>query len=151
MQDIFSAEQLKAATVKKVDNPNSSLLLNQGNLKFELRALPLEVQFSPVFGIETLDYNHDGHLDILLAGNFFDVLPEMGQYNANYGLLLEGNGKGEFEVKKPKDTGFFTKGQVRQMARLRGANGQDYLVLAKNNDKMQVFGIKKNGGMISGL
>ncbi|WP_162055269.1 VCBS repeat-containing protein [Pontibacter pamirensis] len=142
IHEILPEEELKAAVVKKVENPNSSLLINKGNMKFSLEALPVEVQFSPIHGIETLDYNQDGHLDILLAGNFYDVLPEIGQYDANYGLLLEGTGKGKFEVKSPKNTGFFTKGQVRKMQQVKGANGQTYLLLAKNNDRLQVFSFR---------
>ncbi|GAA4425438.1 VCBS repeat-containing protein [Pontibacter saemangeumensis] len=143
IHEILPEEELKAAVVKQVNNPNSSLLLNNGSMRFTLEALPVEAQFSPVHGIETLDYNQDGHLDILLAGNFFDVLPEIGRYDANYGLLLEGKGRGKFEVKPPKETGFFTKGQVRKMQQVTGANGQTYLLLAKNNDKLQVFGLRK--------
>ena len=143
LHEILPEEELKAAVVKQVNNPNSSLLINNGNMKFTMEALPVEAQFSPIHGIETLDYNHDGHLDILLAGNFFDVLPEIGRYDASYGLVLEGKGKGKFEVKKPKESGFFTKGQVRKMQQVRGANGQIYLLLAKNNDRLQVFSFRK--------
>ncbi|MHC2991059.1 hypothetical protein OB13_05490, partial [Pontibacter sp. HJ8] len=89
--------------------------------------------------------NSDGILDILLAGNFYDVLPEIGQYDANYGLLLEGNGKGKFVVRKPKDSGFFTKGQVRKMKQVTAANGQAYFLLAKNKDKLQVFSLREQG------
>jgi hypothetical protein len=142
IQEILPKEELKAALVKKVDNPNSSFLINQGNMKFSLEALPVEVQFSPIHAIETVDYNQDGHLDILLAGNFHDVLPEIGQYDANYGLVLEGKGNGRYEVRKPKDSGFFTKGQVRRMKQVTGANGQAFFLLAKNNDRLQVFRLR---------
>ncbi|WP_266202659.1 VCBS repeat-containing protein [Pontibacter kalidii] len=142
LQEMLPEEELKAAVVRKVVNPNSSFLINQGNSTFSLEALPVEVQFSPIHAIETVDYNQDGQLDILLAGNFYDVLPEIGQYDANYGLLLEGRGNGRFEVRKPKDTGFFTKGQVRRMRQVAGANGQVYFLLAKNNAPLQVFGLQ---------
>ncbi len=143
MQDIFPAQELKEAVVKRVENANSSLLLNKGNLQFALQPMPLEAQFSPIYGIETLDYNHDGNLDILLAGNFFDVLPELGQYDASYGLVLQGTGKGQFRARKPKDTGFFTQGQVRRMQQLKGADGMPYFLLAKNNATLQVFGCRE--------
>ncbi|AKD02019.1 VCBS repeat-containing protein [Pontibacter korlensis] len=144
IHEILPEAELKAALIKKVDNPNSSVLINKGNMSFALEALPVEVQFSPIHAIETVDYNKDGHLDILLAGNFHDVLPEIGQYDANYGLVLEGKGGGRFEVKKPKESGFFTKGQVRRMRQVTGANGQPYFLLGKNNDKLQVFGIQSS-------
>lgn len=143
IRDIFSEEELKQAVVKKVTNPNTSLLINEGNFQFTLKALPVEAQFSPVFGIDTLDYNQDGKLDILLAGNFFDVLPEIGRYDANYGLVLRGKGQGEFDVIQSKDSGFFVKGQVRRMRQMRAPNGQTFIILAKNNDYVQVFSYRK--------
>jgi hypothetical protein len=139
MNDLFSPEDLKSAVVKKVTHPNTSLLINEGNMRFSLRELPHEVQFSPVFGIETMDYNQDGYLDLLLTGNFFDVVPELGRYDANHGLVLRGNGKAEYVVLQPKDTGFLVKGQVRHMQKMRGANNQTWIVLAKNNEPAQVY------------
>ncbi|MGV3586424.1 MAG: VCBS repeat-containing protein [Adhaeribacter sp.] len=141
--DIFSPEDLQGAIIKKAVNPHTSLLLNQGNFKFTLQALPLEAQFSPVHSIQTFDYNHDGVLDLLLTGNFFDVLPEIGRYDANYGLVLKGKGKGKFEAIPSRDSGFFTKGQVRQSRQITGANGQPLIILAKNNEQVQIFSYKK--------
>ena len=142
INEIFDAEQLKAAVVKRVDNAHSSLLVNNGNLGFALQALPLEAQFSPVFGIETLDYNQDGNLDILLTGNFYDVLPELGRYDANHGLLLQGKG-GEFTPLRSVQTGFHTRGQVRRMGVVQGASGRQLLLLAKNGAPAQLFEVRK--------
>jgi hypothetical protein len=122
-----------------VVNPNTSLLINEGSGRLTLRALPTEVQFSPISGIETMDYNGDGHLDVLLAGNFFDVLPEMGQYDANYGLVLEGQGKGAFWVVKPKESGFFVDGQVRAIRKVKGADGREKFIVARNNAHALLF------------
>lgn len=93
------------------------------------------------------DYNHDGQLDILLTGNFFDVLPEIGRYDGNRGLILKGigknqEGKPQFVALKPSQTGFSVSGQVRKMRKAKNANGQELIVLAKNKDKVQVFGVK---------
>jgi hypothetical protein len=140
--EIFPEEILKEAVVKKAETPYTSYLINEGNLNFTLKALPVEAQFSPVFCIDTLDYNRDGYLDVLLTGNFYDVLPELGRYDANYGLLMQGNGKGDFKVVKSQDSGFFVKGQVRKMGQIKGKNGQILIILAKNNDKLQIFGKK---------
>ncbi|QHT68902.1 VCBS repeat-containing protein [Rhodocytophaga rosea] len=141
--DIFSPEQMKTVVEKKVYNPASSFLINEGNGKFTLEALPVEAQFSPIYGIETLDYDQDGKQDILLTGNFFDVLPEIGRYDANYGLILKSSGKGKFSVVFPRESGFFVKGQVRHARKIKGASNQEFIVLAKNNDKTQIFSYKK--------
>jgi hypothetical protein len=146
LDQIFTEEERKGAVVKEVTNPSTSFLLNQGNGKFTLKALPVEVQFSPIHGIETVDYNSDGRPDILLAGNFLDVLPELGQYDANYGLVLEGTEGGEFRVLKPKESGFFVTGQVRDMRKVKGADGKERIVLVRNNGNAAVFGYRTPKG-----
>jgi enediyne biosynthesis protein E4 len=144
IQEVFSPEELKNATVRRVYNSNTSFLINEGGFKFRLEALPLQAQFSPVLGIQVADYNQDGHNDIFLAGNFFDVIPEIGRYDASYGLILQGSGKGTYKVVMPKESGFFVKGQVRDMQIVKGANNQEFLILSKNNDPVQVFSFKKS-------
>ena len=122
-------------------------MLNDGKGNFTLVGLPLEAQLSPIFGIVATDYNHDGKTDLLLTGNFFDVLPEIGRYDANNGLLLQNTGKNAsgqptFVPVRPTQSGFAVRGQVRRMKNLRTAQGKNYIILAKNRDKVQVFGVK---------
>ncbi|MEZ4901352.1 MAG: VCBS repeat-containing protein [Spirosomataceae bacterium] len=129
---------------KTVNQPNSVLLLNNGKGDFELMPLPLEAQLSPIFGIVVIDHDHDGLLDILLTGNFFDVLPEIGRYDGNNGLILKGlgkdtNGKPQFVALASNQTGFEVKGQVRNMKKAKSINGKTLILLAKNKDKLQVF------------
>ncbi len=141
--ELFTPEQLKDGIEKKIVTTKSSFLINDGKGNFELKALPFAAQFSPISAIETGDFDKDGILDIVLAGNFFDVLPEWGRFDANYGLFLKGQGKGEFQTIKSKDSGFRSMGQVRKMYKLRTNGNNEVLVLAKNNDKAQVFSFKK--------
>lgn len=138
--DILDEAQLKEATVQHANMGATALLLNNGKGNFVYEALPAQAQFSPVCGVDFLDYDHDGRMDLVLAGNFFDVLPEIGRYDASYGVVLHNLGKAadgtvRYEYVNPAVSGFFVRGQVRHMARL--AQGQ--LILAKNNDRAQVF------------
>ncbi|RFS17649.1 VCBS repeat-containing protein [Emticicia sp. C21] len=139
VDEIFTSEQKEGMIDKSVVHPQTSFFINDGKGNFSIVPLPIEVQFSPVYGIETCDYDHDNQLDIILTGNFFDVLPEIGRYDSNHGIVLHGKGQGKFEVLKPQDTGFFSTGQVRQMKIVKGAK-KNMLILAKNNDKVQVIG-----------
>jgi hypothetical protein len=142
-EDIFLAQQREGTSIKMVQEAETSVLINDGKGNFTLKALPIQAQTSPIHAILTDDYDNDGKMDILLAGNFFDVLTELGRYDANYGLLLTGNGKGEFTARKPRDTGFFVRGQVRRMQAGHGVNGKPFIILAKNNDRAQVFSLTK--------
>jgi hypothetical protein len=138
VEELFTDEQREGATVRQIQTTSSSFMINDGKGNFTFQALPYQAQFSPIRAIQTGDFNKDGKLDILLAGNFFDSLPEWGRFDANYGLLLEGQGKGKFAVKLSKQTGFKTLGQVRNMALVKGGKST-YVVLAKNDEKAQVF------------
>jgi hypothetical protein len=138
-EDIFSEQQRQGMDVKTANTAETSILINNGDGTFAIKALPIQAQTSPIHAILTGDYNKDGKTDVLLAGNFFDVLTEVGRYDANYGLLLLGDGKLNFRATDPKKSGFFVKGQVRRMVQLK----QGQLILAKNNSQAQVFMPKK--------
>jgi hypothetical protein len=132
--DIFSADELHDALFLKASVLQSSYLENQGNNKFKLSPLPREAQYSPVYAINTGDYNKDGKTDMLLAGNFFGTRIKFGEYDANKGLLLTGSGKGEFSPLNDLQSGFNIRGEVRDIRSVNLASGKSMLVFALNND-----------------
>ena len=138
--DIFTPEQLKLALHLEAFVFSSSILINDGKGKFEVTQLPMEVQFSPMFGICSGDFDGDGNQDVLMGGNFYNVKPEVGRYDASYGVFLKGDGKGNFISIKPKDSGFFVDGQVRDIQKIT-VGKSDYILVARNNDTPLVFKI----------
>ncbi|MEI6051012.1 MAG: FG-GAP-like repeat-containing protein, partial [Bacteroidota bacterium] len=114
--DIFSAEELKDALVLKASVFASCYLENKGNNQFELSPLPREAQYSPIYGIKAGDYNEDGNPDMIVTGNFFGTRIKFGEYDANKGLLLTGNGKGNFTVTNDLQSGLHINGEVRDIA-----------------------------------
>ena len=142
VEDMFDEKQLQNTIVKDIQTTSTVLLINDGKGNFSLKILPHEVQYSPVMAVESGDFNHDGHVDLLLAGNFYDNLPEWGRFDMNYGLYLTGDGNGNFKTLLPSKSGFKTVGQVRKMAKIKTSAGKEMVVLAKNDDKAQVFNFK---------
>jgi hypothetical protein len=142
--DIFSAEELKDALVLKASVFASCYLENKGNNQFELSPLPREVQYSPIYGIQTGDFNQDGNPDMILAGNFFGTRIKFGEYDANKGLLLTGNGEGDFTVLTDTQSGFHIDGEVRDIADVKLASGKNMLVFALNNDSVRLYGLSVN-------
>jgi len=131
----FAASRIEAAaTVLEARDFASSVAIDQGHGTFVLQPLPTEAQFAPVYGAVAADFDRDGHADLLLGGNFFGVTPVQGRYDASYGLLLAGDGKGGFV---PIDIDI--DGQVRHMALARGPNGARFVVVAKNGDRLQML------------
>jgi hypothetical protein len=136
----FAAGRIEdAATALEARDFASSVAIDQGNGAFVLHALPAEAQFAPVYAALTGDFDRDGHTDLLLGGNFYGVTPVQGRYDASYGLLLSGDGKGGFVPVDLEKSGVVIEGQVRHMALVRGPKGERFVVVARNGDRLQVL------------
>ncbi len=131
----FLKEEIDGAQVVKAEYFASSYIENLGNGEFRISQLPLEAQFSPIYGIVTADLNEDGNLDVMLTGNFYASEVSVGRYDASVGLVLLGDGAGGFDVVKPKDSGFLADGDSRGFVRLRSGQ-RDLFLVANNSNKM---------------
>lgn len=139
MKDIFKKDELKDARKLICEEMGSVLLENQGNGKFKMKALPIAAQLGPVYGILTADYNADGHQDLLLTGNSYAPESISGRLDAFHGLLLLGNGKGNFSPVSAATSGFLVEGDGKGLAELNLADGNKLVISAQNNDKLKVF------------
>ena len=138
LTDIFSPAELAGAVLKQAYTFATALARNNGDGSFTLVPLPLEAQLAPVYGVLAADFDGNGTLDLLLAGNFDGVQPEIGRMSASYGLLLRGDGKGNFTPVRTAESGFLVPGQARDIARIRTRAGPRYVV-TRNNDRPLVF------------
>src|SRR5438132_8336255 len=136
--DIFSPAELAGAILKQAHTFATALARNNGDGSFTLIPLPREAQLAPVYGILARDFDGDGKTDLLLAGNFDGVQPEIGRMSAGYGLLLRGDGAGGFTPVRAAQSGFMVPGQARDIERVRTRRGDLYIV-TRNNDRPLVF------------
>src|SRR6185295_17645086 len=83
--------KLQAATLQSI------VLLNRSQ-QFEVRSLPYEAQFAPAFSVNIADFDGDGFEDVFLSQNFFANQPEIPRYDGGRGLLIRGDGTGNFSV-----------------------------------------------------
>ena len=111
----------------------SAAFINQGDLNFTVKALPKEAQFSPIFAIEAGDFDKDGDQDLLLGGNLYKVKPEVGRYDATYGVYLENDGKGTL-LSIPQGSGFHQNGEIRS---IKSINHK--IVVARNSDALVIY------------
>lgn len=118
-----------------VDQFASMYFENVGGLKFKTHVLPNEAQLSKTFVVVTEDFDKDGATDILTAGNFYGGSTYQSVYDASEGMLLKGDGKGNFKAMHAQASGLWLKGQVRDIKPVRTANGIIYVV-AKNGEKL---------------
>jgi enediyne biosynthesis protein E4 len=136
--DVFPQKDLADAVVKNAYTFATTLVRNNGDGSFTLEPLPLEAQIAPIYGIVAADIDGDGKQDLLMAGNFDGVQPQIGKMSAGYGLYLRGDGKGHFTPVRALDSGFFVPGQARDVQRVRTRTGSIYIV-SRNNDRPLIF------------
>jgi hypothetical protein len=146
--DIFSEEQFGDVYERDSRYFNTAYIENLGNGSFEIRSLPIQAQFAPVFGILAKDYNHDGNCDVLLTGNSYSSNVEDGQYDALIGLYLEGDGTGNFKPVLSRESGFFVDGDAKGMAELTMADGRSLILAAQNSGKMKVFSVENSNSKL---
>ncbi|MPR34530.1 VCBS repeat-containing protein [Salmonirosea aquatica] len=136
-QDLFSDDELKGAFRAEAFTLQSTLLVNEGNGKFIVKALPRLAQQAPVFGIVPFDFNHDGHMDVVLSGNFFPNEVHMGRQDASRGLLLLGDGRGNFKAASAAQSGLNLTGDARTSRLLHTPKGL-LLLTAINSQGVKV-------------
>jgi hypothetical protein len=123
------------------DETASCYFENLGNGKFYKHILPVEAQFAPVNTLLCSDFDHDGYIDILLAGNEYQAEVMSGRYDASYGLLLKGNAQKQFTAVPYQKSGFAVDGDVKNMKLLNTAGPGRLVLVAVNNDSMRAFRI----------
>jgi len=138
--DIFSETELQGSIIHSVSMLESIILWNNGDGTFEINELPKEAQLAPIYAILAKDIDDDGHKDIVLGGNLHNVKPEVGRYDASYGLYLRGVGDREFEVVKPQESGLYIDGEIRDLETVHN-NNREMMMVIKNSDSIQFWGI----------
>jgi enediyne biosynthesis protein E4 len=139
--DIFTPDELKGSTILEAHEFQTGVLINDGQGRFTWKSLPVEAQFSPVYAIHVRDFDQDGKSDILLGGNLFGAKPEVGRYDASYGVYLKGDGKGEFTALRSIASGISITGEIRDIVPIR-INEQDLIVVTRNNDSLLFYSVK---------
>jgi hypothetical protein len=134
IEEVFSKEDINTAKRLGANRFQTSYLENK-NGKFTFGQLPVQAQFAPVYAIQSLDINQDGHLDMLLCGNLEKTRVATGKYDANYGVTLLGDGKGNFRYITQPQSGLDLRGDIRDITVLEGGNQQKVL-FSVNNGKV---------------
>ena len=135
-QDFFPDRQVDPVPI---DLFVTSWIENLGSGRFRVHPLPMAAQTAPVYGLLAGDFNRDQHPDLLLTGNSSAANPFDGQYDAFNGLLLLGNGQGNFEPQSFQQSGFFVPGEGRALIRIMGADGKPVILAAQSDGPLKCF------------
>ena len=149
---ISTGQLLEIAGEKDVETLNcktlqSSYIENLGEGKFKIIPLPLAMQIAPVYGLLADDVNLDGNLDFIAVGNSYAPEVVTGRCDAFIGLVMVGDGKGNFNAMAPERSGFVVDGDAKAIAKLKAANGTSLTVVTQNNDSIRIFSRKNAGNL----
>jgi hypothetical protein len=148
IHQIFPNEQLKGALTLRVNNQKNCFLKNNGNGKFELHPLPDMAQLAGLNGIVIDDFNDDGNLDVAASGNDYGNEVTNGRYDAMNGLVLLGNGKGNFAAQTILQAGIFIPGDAKALIKLKGSGNTYLLAASQNRGPLKIFSNKKGAQKI---
>lgn len=132
IDDLFKPEQLKDANILKAELLSTVYLENNGASGFNIKSLPNEVQYAPIYAITSIDANGDGKKDLILAGNNSWTRIKFGHFTANHGILLLGDGEGNFKYVPQSQSGLNIRGNVRSLEAISSGT-QDQLIFGINN------------------
>jgi enediyne biosynthesis protein E4 len=136
LTELFSRKKLNTASLLTADYFSSTILINEGDMKFTAKPLPWLAQLSPLKDAVIVNANGDKLPDILLAANFYENNIQMGRYDADHGTVLVNQGNGFFTCSNVN--GISIKGEVRHIRKITIA-GKEAFIMAKNNDTTKVI------------
>jgi hypothetical protein len=134
LTDVFTSEELAGVKKLSANYLQTVCFLSDAQGKFLEKTLPVPVQMSPVYVIIPLDYNADGNEDLILGGNINHARLKFGKYDANYGMLLQGDGKGNFNYIPQQRSGFKLTGDVRSAVTMGNT-----IIFGINEQPIQVY------------
>jgi len=138
INDIFTNDELKDAGHLKANFLKTAYFASSADGKFHEKDLPLQAQFSPVYTITAVSNDKDPYEDILLCGNINHARLRFGKYDANYGVLLKNDGKGNFSYINQQQSGFHLTGDVRSVI-----NVNNTLLFGINQNSIKAYTTKR--------
>ena len=142
MTEAFGEAALKRALHYEADTFASMYVHNDGGGKFSAAPLPNLAQIAPIKAIVAQDVDGDGNLDLIVAGNMYDVEPNTPRADAGNGLWLKGDGKGHFVPVPAWRSGLIAPADVTGLFTMKTSSGKA-LIVANTGDSVQVFSMTR--------
>jgi FG-GAP-like repeat len=139
IQNILTEEEINKSLKLQVTCFASSYIQNNGDGHFEMKPLPVAAQLSAVFGMLATDVDADGNLDLLINGNDYGTEIFTGRYDAFNGLMLKGDGKGNFTTMQAAQSGFYVPGDGKSLVCLKTATAQPLFFASQNQGALLAF------------
>lgn len=139
MNDIYGEDKLNDAYKRTAHMFETAYVENLGNGNFKVNKLSNAAQLGPTLSFIAKDFNSDGHMDIMGIGAIYDAEVETIRYDSNFGYVLLGDGKGNFEHAKEFDPNI--NSDAKDITPII-INGQENFIVVSNNAPLEVFTLK---------
>jgi len=137
--EVFKSDELSKAKHYQADLFENCIMKNNGSGKFSINFLPAEAQLSCINGIMATDFDKDGNTDLIVIGNSHSSEVVYGWMDASLGVLLKGDGKGNFTPEPATVSGLFLHGDMKSLARIYDKYGHEIILAAANSDSLKSF------------
>ena len=137
VEDILINKDMKV--IHKQAQLFASVILSFAHERAILEPLPVQAQIFPIFSFNDIDIDKDGNLDVLIGGNLYAVHPDIGRFDAGFGLVLLGDGKLKFRSSSVSESGFYVQGETRSINKIKLKGDLNAIVVGRNNDSVLIF------------
>ncbi len=140
MTELFGEARLSTSIVHEVNEYRSGVFIND-NGSYQFHPLPEVIQYSEQKAVWSGDLNKDGFPDLIMGGNQYEAKPEIGMNAASYGHVLINKKDGTFEALPHEASGFFERGQIRDIVDI-WIDKIQYIIVLKNDEEAGVYQIR---------
>lgn len=152
IRQIYPPQKLDSAIRLHATTLWSAYVENLGDGTFRVSQLPVTAQLAPVFGMIADDFNTDGNPDVLLVDNYYSPDGSVIQYDAGYGLLLLGDGRGSFTATDFGTHGFRVVCDAKSLAAVRlQESGALHILTTCNNRQPINYRYRSPGGTFTAI
>ena len=136
IEDIYG-ETVTTAYQRKVTEFSSIILVNNGNMTFEMNKLPELAQTIPILSSEKYDINNDGYEDIIVGGNIYNTEVETPRLDNQFAIVLLSNKIDNYTAIGPERSGLYTNGNTKSIKLVK--NKKPMLIIGNNNGNSEIF------------
>ena len=136
IEDIYG-ETVTTAYQRKVTEFSSIILVNNGNMTFEMNKLPELAQTIPILSSEKYDINNDGYEDIIVGGNIYNTEVETPRLDNQFAIVLLSNKIDNYTAIGPERSGLYTNGNTKSIKLIK--KKKPILIIANNNGNSEIF------------
>jgi hypothetical protein len=140
LEEVFPPAALDAAKKYVATELRSGIFLSQPDGTYKFSALPRLAQIAPITGMVAGDFDGDGRADLMVVGNSYAPIPEIGRFDGGVGWLLRSDGHGEFKPAPPGESGFIVRHDAKALAVSDlNQDGWPDVFVTRNNDVALTF------------